>query len=78
LKQVHAAEGMFLTEAYVVNIRLINGVQFINVEVTRAKLPPGTHALIGMDIITPSVDTSKPAINRHRKTGHHAHTTETG
>jgi len=36
--------------------------------------------LVRQQVPTPgaSVDTSNPAIDRHFKTGHHAHTTETG
>ena len=56
LKQVgmtmsHHAQGVSQVPTYAVNIFLPNGVQFPIVPVTLGVLPPGTDALIGMDII---------------------------
>ena len=47
----HTANGVFDTETYVVNIKLINGVSFENLTVTRGILP-STEVLIGMDVLT--------------------------
>lgn len=48
----HTANGICPTPVYKINIALINGVSFKNLSVTESKLPPPTHVLIGMDIIS--------------------------
>ncbi len=48
----HTAAGTVDAETFLVNVELINGVKFANLRVIRGDLPPGAHALIGMDIIT--------------------------
>src|SRR4051812_48621986 len=50
MTQTHHAGGQSLQETYLVNIRLLNGVGFSSVTVTKAPIT-GTHMLIGMDII---------------------------
>ena len=52
MTQVHGVHGTELTETFLVNIQLPNGVHFKNVRVSKGKLAGGAHALIGMDIIT--------------------------
>ena len=51
MKEVHGVHGSALSETFLVNIRLPNGVGFANIDVTRGELLGG-HLLIGMDIIT--------------------------
>jgi predicted aspartyl protease len=48
----HTAAGTVDAETFLVNAQLINGVGFMNLRVIKGQLPPGAHALIGMDIIT--------------------------
>jgi hypothetical protein len=48
----YTANGPVDAEQFLVNAQLPNGVGFANLRVTRGDLPPGAHALIGMDIIT--------------------------
>lgn len=50
MAQVHTANGSCLSEVYLVNVRLPNGVGFRNVRVTNQALF-GHPVLIGMDII---------------------------
>lgn len=51
--QVHGVHSTELSEVYLVNIRLPNGVAFPNVQVTKGNLPGGGgDLLIGMEIIT--------------------------
>lgn len=52
MAQTQTANGLRVSETFVVNIRLDNGVMFTPVQVTLADLAPDTDALIGMDIIT--------------------------
>ncbi len=52
MQQVHGVGGVAVAETYLVNIRLPNMVGFLNLNVTKGMLPPGTPMLIGMDIIS--------------------------
>lgn len=52
IARTHGVGGVHLTERYLVNIMLPNGVGFPHVSVTRGNLPNGVQALIGMDLIT--------------------------
>jgi len=49
--QTHGVHGTELSEVYLVNIRLPQGVAFMHVQVTKGKLVGGANVLIGMDII---------------------------
>ncbi len=51
VQEVHGVHSSELSNAYLVNIVLPNGVPFIGFRVTEARLTPGSDALIGMDII---------------------------
>jgi len=51
MAQVQTANGTCLSEVYLVNVRLPNGVGFRNVRVTNQQLM-GAPVLIGMDVIT--------------------------
>lgn len=50
--QTHGVHGTELSEVYLVNIRLPQGVAFMHVQVSKGKLVGGANVLIGMDIIT--------------------------
>ncbi len=50
--QTHGVHGTQLSDVYLVNIRLPQGVGFMHVEVTKGQLVGGADVLIGMDIIT--------------------------
>ena len=51
--QVHGVHSTEMSERYLVNIRVPNGVGFVHVPVTKGMLPGGSgDVLIGMDIIT--------------------------
>lgn len=45
------AGGLYVTNSYLVNIRLPHGVEFKNMPVLRTDLVGGVDVLIGMDII---------------------------
>jgi hypothetical protein len=49
--QVHGVHGPELSETYLVNIALPNGVVFPTVQVTKGRLVGGANMLIGMNII---------------------------
>jgi hypothetical protein len=51
MAQVHGVHGTGLSETYLVNIVLPNGVTCIGVRVTKGKIPTA-DMLIGMDIIS--------------------------
>lgn len=50
--QTHGVHGTQLSDVYLVNITLPNGVGFMHIEVTKGQLVGGADVLIGMDIIT--------------------------
>lgn len=50
--QVHGVSGAHVSETYLVDIRLPNGVVIHQVKVTKGILPTGTNVLIGMDVIS--------------------------
>jgi hypothetical protein len=50
--QVSGVNSDSIEPTYLVSIRLVNGVGFSEVQVTRGKLSHGSDVLIGMDIIT--------------------------
>ncbi len=50
--QTHGVHGTELSEVYLVNIRLPQGVAFMHIQVTKGKLFGEANVLIGMDIIT--------------------------
>ena len=52
MAQVHHAQGMSITETYLVSILLHLGLGFHSVRVSKGILPTGADLLIGMDIIT--------------------------
>lgn len=52
MTKVHGVNGESISETFLVNIGLPNGVGFQGVTVTRGDLPHGAQMLIGMDIIT--------------------------
>jgi predicted aspartyl protease len=49
---VKTANDEMLTNVYLVDVWLPNGVMFYNMKATEGKLPDGLGVLIGMDIIT--------------------------
>jgi hypothetical protein len=51
MAKFRGANGEFTAETFLVNFRLINGVQFTGVPVTRGDRSPGVHAPKGVDII---------------------------
>ncbi len=51
MEKSYHAQGVALTNTYMVNIILLNGIQVYNVKVSEGKLPQGIDMLIGMDII---------------------------
>lgn len=51
MTKCHGVQGEHVTETYLINLRLLNGVGFVAVPVTKGVLN-GFDALIGMDIIS--------------------------
>ena len=52
MAQVHGVNSTGVSEVYLINIRLPNGVAFMHVQVTKGQLVGPVDVLIGMDIIT--------------------------
>jgi hypothetical protein len=50
--EAHGVDGKYLTEVYLMSLRVPNGVGWPFMKVTKGKLPPGADVLIGMDIIS--------------------------